>query len=487
MSDLGDELRSTIEGAATPVTLDELATRTSSHERRDGRAPWRTFVAGVAAAVLVIVGAVVVVNLGDDDPPPTRIAAPTVVVGDIDLAVLSTSFDDDGARGPIDPSVVDAVRAVPGVAGAQGAMQRFVDVVPTALDLNNQPPASERSAIAISWEDGAPLAFSAGGPPQAAGEVAINQSLAAQYQIGVGAEVSFAHRPAEWWRAAAHRPERRGRDRTRRSEGLDRARRRRVHARGRRRRGHQPRGDAGRGPRHRHQQAFVRPHRHRRDEGRRDRRPDRPRLRGTAGRDDGGSAERDRVRRAVALRARDPACLPRPPQPRSRPPARRHHRRVRLPGSPSAGAAELGPGRFPDREHRTAGLSGHLPRRRHRDRHLPRVLRRQPVARRAQAAVGHRRARRRILASLPVRDLRARASREAAVHLGRQAVDVVVHLAAERVERRRFRAGRGPSVPGHRRPDDERRAAPRRHRPQRAAPRRDRRGRAGRRALASAR
>ena len=148
MSDLGDELRSTIEGAATPVTLDELATRTSSHERRDGRAPWRTFVAGVAAAVLVIVGAVVAVNLGDDDPPPTRIAAPTVVVGDIDLAVLSTSFDDDGARGPIDPSVVDAVRAVPGVAGAQGAMQRFVDVVPTALDLNNQPPASERSAIA---------------------------------------------------------------------------------------------------------------------------------------------------------------------------------------------------------------------------------------------------------------------------------------------------------------------------------------------------
>ena len=141
MSDLGDALRSTIEGAATPVTLDELATRTS-HERRGGRAPWRTFVAGVAAAVLVIVGAVVVVNLGDDDPSPTRIAAPTVVVGDIDLAVLSTSFDDDGARGSIDPSVVDAVRAVPGVAGAQGAMQRFVDVVRTDATAETQPPAS---------------------------------------------------------------------------------------------------------------------------------------------------------------------------------------------------------------------------------------------------------------------------------------------------------------------------------------------------------
>ena len=82
-------------------------------------------------------------------------------------------------------------------------MQRFVDVVPTALDLNNQPPASERSAIAISWEDGAPLSFSAGGPPQAAGEVAINQSLAAQYQIGVGAEVSLRTGALEGGRCGA--------------------------------------------------------------------------------------------------------------------------------------------------------------------------------------------------------------------------------------------------------------------------------------------
>ena len=145
--------------------------------------------AGVAAAALVIVGAVVVVNLGDDKPPTTRIAAPTVVVGDIDLAVLSTSFDGDGARGPIDPSVVDSVRAVPGVAGAQGAMQRFVDVVRTDTSTTDPPDASERSAIAISWEEGAPLTFSAGGPPQQADEIAINQSLAAQYEVGVGDEL----------------------------------------------------------------------------------------------------------------------------------------------------------------------------------------------------------------------------------------------------------------------------------------------------------
>jgi hypothetical protein len=188
MSELGDGLRSAIEGAAAPVTLGEVAARRERRvtNGRPGAPPWRTFVAGVAVAALVIVGAVVVVNLGDDEPPTTRVAAPTVVVGDIDLAVLSTSFDSDGARGPIDPAVLDAVRSVPGVAGAQGAMQRFVDVVRTSDTFDTQLPASERSAIAVSWEDGAPLTFSAGGPPQAADEIAINQSLAARYGVGVG-------------------------------------------------------------------------------------------------------------------------------------------------------------------------------------------------------------------------------------------------------------------------------------------------------------
>jgi anti-sigma-K factor RskA len=99
MPDLGDELRATIEHAATPITLDELRDRDTGRATRHRRALWRTFVAGVAVAALVIVGAVVVVNLGDDESPHvTRIAVPTVVVGDIDLAVLSTSFDGDGAR-----------------------------------------------------------------------------------------------------------------------------------------------------------------------------------------------------------------------------------------------------------------------------------------------------------------------------------------------------------------------------------------------------
>ena len=185
MSDLGEDLQRIIEGAATPVTWHEVVAR-DGRDRQRRAAPWRTFVAGVAVTALLLVGLVVVTNLGDDDPPTTRIAAPTVVVGDIDLAVLSTSFDADGARGPIDPSVVDTVRAIPGVAGAQGAMQRFVDVVRTSDTFDSRLPASERSAIAISWEEGAPLVFGAGGPPQQSDEIAINQSLAARYGVGVG-------------------------------------------------------------------------------------------------------------------------------------------------------------------------------------------------------------------------------------------------------------------------------------------------------------
>ena len=130
MSDLGDELRDTIDGAATPVTFDEVVGRTTADRPR--RAPWQTILVAAVVVAALVVGAVVVANLGDgDDASKPHIAAPTVAVGDIDLAVLSTSFDEDGARGPIDPGVVDTVRSIPGVAGAQGAMQRFVDVVRT--------------------------------------------------------------------------------------------------------------------------------------------------------------------------------------------------------------------------------------------------------------------------------------------------------------------------------------------------------------------
>ena len=192
MSELGDELRSTIDGAASPVSFDEIVGRAPAGGRR---APWRTVVTATVAVVVLVAGAVVVSNLGGSGrSSQLHIAAPTVAVGNIDLAVLATGFDEDGARAPVSKDVVDAVRGVAGVAGAEGAMQRFVEVLPSSYE--SLPPASTRSAIAISWEQGAPLDFAAGGPPTGDGEVAINQSLADQYGIGVGADVAVYTGPS---------------------------------------------------------------------------------------------------------------------------------------------------------------------------------------------------------------------------------------------------------------------------------------------------
>lgn len=189
MSDFNDDIRATIEGAAQPVTIDEVVTPTTA--RAPSRQSWRALVAVAVVVALLVVGVIVVVSFGDEGPTRLQVAAPTVAVGDVDLAVLSTSFDSDGARGPLSSDLVDAVRSVPGVAGAQGVMQRFVEVVRPDDTNATELPASERSAIAISSEDGMPLTFSAGGPPQGAAEIAINQSLADQYGVSVGDDLAL--------------------------------------------------------------------------------------------------------------------------------------------------------------------------------------------------------------------------------------------------------------------------------------------------------
>ena len=74
------------------------------------RAAVRTIMITVAVVVSIAIGAVVVAGIdrgGDGGSSTLRIAAPTVAVGDIDLAVLSTSFDEDGARGPLGADVLD--------------------------------------------------------------------------------------------------------------------------------------------------------------------------------------------------------------------------------------------------------------------------------------------------------------------------------------------------------------------------------------------
>ena len=159
----------------------------------------RTIMITVAVVVAIGIGAVVVAGIdrGDDDGGSStlRVAAPTVAVGDIDLAVLSTSFDEDGARGPLGADVLDGARRrrCDRRGGGDATVRRRGPGGDAAVRAAHRVRA--RAVIAVSWEDGAPFQFSAGGPPAHSGEVVINQSLAARYGIGVGVDLSVRSGP----------------------------------------------------------------------------------------------------------------------------------------------------------------------------------------------------------------------------------------------------------------------------------------------------
>ena len=170
---------------------------------RDRRAtPALVAVAGLVVAI-VAGGALVAVLDRDPSDEPTKVAAPSVVVGDADAVVLSSNLDADLARTQIDPAVLDSVRGVDGVTGAQGAIRRFVEVGgEEARQHEWADEAQERSTIAVQAE-GSAFEMVDGRMPEAPGEIAINSVVAARFQTGLGAELpvdlgpSFGYRPCD--------------------------------------------------------------------------------------------------------------------------------------------------------------------------------------------------------------------------------------------------------------------------------------------------
>ena len=154
-------------------------------------------VVGIVAVLgLVVGGGLLVDALGSDGARPARVAAPSVAVGDADAVVLATTFDGDGARDQIPPDVVDSVRGVDGVAAAEGAARRFVQVYPgEGATGTASREASVRSAIALSTE-GASLELQEGRLPTDASEVAVNRVLADKFGLAVGAARGRAQRAA---------------------------------------------------------------------------------------------------------------------------------------------------------------------------------------------------------------------------------------------------------------------------------------------------
>src|SRR5580765_5375144 len=107
-----DELESRLEGElsglgrvplAEPAPITELRRR--ARRVRAGRAI--TGVVPVATTVAVIAAVIATAGSGSNvvKSRKLQVSAPTFVLGDIDAVVLSSAFDEDGARNLISPAV----------------------------------------------------------------------------------------------------------------------------------------------------------------------------------------------------------------------------------------------------------------------------------------------------------------------------------------------------------------------------------------------
>jgi hypothetical protein len=167
---------------------DAEATEHLDHTSKQGMRKLGPVVVGVVVVLALIVSSGLLVTAIGSDSRPSRVAAPSVTVGDAAAVVLATTFDGDGARNQIAPDVLDAVRNVEGVVGAQGALRRFVQAFPApGSSVPVSKEASERSAFALSAE-GASLDLVAGRLPENADEVAVNTVLADRLELTIGAD-----------------------------------------------------------------------------------------------------------------------------------------------------------------------------------------------------------------------------------------------------------------------------------------------------------
>jgi hypothetical protein len=164
--------------------VDPTPTRASGWRRRPRG---RIVVALIGVAVLVAGGIAVAVAANDDgsDTEAVDTFAPTVTVGDANLVVLATTFDAQGARHLVPPSLVTKLEDVPGVKAAEGVLRSNVAM----RDPDGETLGHGRSTIALSWNGTAGLQLREGRPPEQTGEVAIDVGTLAEYDLQVGDEV----------------------------------------------------------------------------------------------------------------------------------------------------------------------------------------------------------------------------------------------------------------------------------------------------------
>ena len=176
---------------AEPVPVTELRRR--ARRVRAGRA--FTGVVALATTAAVIAAVVATAGNGSDvvKSRHVQVSAPTFVLGDVDAVVLSSTFDEDGARNLISPEVQAAVAKVPGVRSVSGVIDTFAKLVD---EHNNtvgisEPRVPPRTPVLFSYHQDDQLHRLAGRLPAAPDEIAVDADFLVRTKTALNDQVTL--------------------------------------------------------------------------------------------------------------------------------------------------------------------------------------------------------------------------------------------------------------------------------------------------------
>jgi hypothetical protein len=190
MVDLESRLEHELSGLGrTPLAEPESIEQLRARARRGRTTRALGGVVAVAAAVAVVVGVVVVASDRDESGQQLQVAAPSFVLGDIDTVVLSSSFDEDGARNPLPADLAPVVAAVPGVERVSGVVNTFA---PLGTEANAGPRTEPpRTPILFSYHQPDEIELTVGRLPAAADEIVVDADFLTRNHVAVGDSVAL--------------------------------------------------------------------------------------------------------------------------------------------------------------------------------------------------------------------------------------------------------------------------------------------------------
>jgi hypothetical protein len=190
MSDLDDRLsRAMGDLVATPLAEPESVPQLQKRARR--HRVRRALAGGTACAIVIAtVAGVLVVRDHNHAKNDVQLLAPNVLLGDIDAVVLSSKFDENGARQRIPASVRAELAQIPGVQEASGIVQRFVavDEGPEVPRPGNLP----RTPILFTYHEPSEINVLEGALPTTADQIVIDRDFATRYDVGIGDDVTLS-------------------------------------------------------------------------------------------------------------------------------------------------------------------------------------------------------------------------------------------------------------------------------------------------------